>query len=73
MPCQRVSACQAIEDAALLTILLSQVTDHRQVPNAFLACDLISRTRTQRIACTSRAVGQLPNINRGGVGGGLGR
>ena len=72
-PANAQSACQVIENAAVLTIFLSQVTNHRQVTNAFLAYDLISRTRTQKIVCTSRAVRQLPNINRGGVGGGLGR
>lgn len=70
-PFQAQGAGQAIEDAAVLGSLLSEVTEPRMIENAFLAYDQVRRARTQRVVSTSRDAGQLISFRAEGVGSDL--
>ena len=70
-PYQGQGAGQAIEDAAVLTSLLGEIStsDSKMVANAFLAYDQVRRVRTQRVVSTSREAGKLISMSSEGVGG----
>jgi len=57
----------AIEDALIMSSVLSLVYDSADIPKAFNAYDTIRRPRTQKLVTTSREGGelyemQLPNV-----------
>ena len=67
-PYQGQGACQAIEDALVLSTLLAEVSDPKLIQNAFLAFDQVRRVKTQRVLSTSRDSGQLVGMRAEGVG-----
>ena len=67
-PFQSAGAGQAIEDALVLSTLISKVTSPSQIPNAFIAYDQVRRPRTQRVITTSREMGRLQGFMQEGVG-----
>lgn len=71
-PFQGQGAGKAIEDALVLTTLLSKVRDpESEIPNAFVAYDQVRRPRSQRVVETSREAGELYGMKAPGVGGDL--
>lgn len=67
-PFQDQRAGQAIEDALILATLLAEVSEQREIQNAFLAYDQVRRVRTQRVVSTSRDSRQLVGMRAEGVG-----
>lgn len=73
-PWQGQGAGQAIEDALVLTHLLTDSSTHpnrSELPNVFYAYDQIRRPRTQRVVQTSREAGLLFAMRKAGVEGDL--
>ncbi|KAI0153309.1 salicylate hydroxylase [Xylariaceae sp. FL1272] len=58
-PWQGAGAGQAIEDAMILGVLLSQVYSGDEIPNAFKAFDAVRRPRCQRIIDSGRETGNI--------------
>ncbi|ESZ99586.1 hypothetical protein SBOR_0031 [Sclerotinia borealis F-4128] len=58
-PHQGAGAGQAIEDAYVLSNLLADCTDTRQIESAFKAYDEIRRPRSQKVVTTSREAAEL--------------
>ena len=67
-PFQAQGACQAIEDACVLSALFEKVSTPGHVPNALAAYDQIRRPRAQKVVSTSRETGQLVSMSLPGVG-----
>ena len=66
-PYQGQGAGQAIEDALIITTVLSKVQTLKQVPNALAAYNQIRRPRAQRNVETSRDAGLLVAMMLDGV------
>jgi len=62
-PHQASGAGQCIEDALVLSHILGNVKDAKQLPMAFQAYDAIRRPRGQKVVRTSQEAGQLYSFN----------
>ena len=60
-------AGQAIEDALILSYVLSLISHPRQIPHAFKCYDEVRRPRSQRAAISSREAGELIGLEEGMV------
>ena len=67
-PFQAQGACQAIEDACVLSALFEKVSTSGHVPKALAAYDQVRRPRAQKIVRTSREAGLLVSMSMPGVG-----
>ena len=67
-PHQGAGAGMAIEDAAVLSHLLSHVGGPEDLNGVFSAYDAVRRPRTQRLVRTSRDAGELYEFRKDGVG-----
>ena len=67
-PHQGAGAGMAIEDAAVLSQLLSHVQSPADLEKVFEAYDAVRRPRTQRLVTTSRDAGMLYDFQKEGVG-----
>ena len=67
-PFQAQGAEQAIEDALVISTVLSKVTTLEQIPKALMAYNQVRRPRSQRIVETSRDAGKLVSMMTEGVG-----
>ena len=72
-PFQGQGACQAIEDACVLSALFEKVSAPGHVPNALAAYDQVRRPRAHKIVSTSREAGHLLSMSLPGVGDDLGK
>ncbi|KAK4692408.1 salicylate hydroxylase, partial [Lecanoromycetidae sp. Uapishka_2] len=73
-PFQGQGAGQAIEDALVLSTLLSKINNPAsEIPNAFTAYDQVRRPRSQRVVKTSREAGDLYGMKAPNVGDDLGK
>ena len=67
-PFQGAGAGMAIEDAYVMSNLLSQVKSAPDIEDAFKAFDAVRTQRTQRLVKTSREAGMLWDFELEGVG-----
>ena len=67
-PHQAAGAGQCIEDALVLSNLLSMVTSADQVVAAFESFDSVRRPRAQKIVVTSREAGDIYALKGDGTG-----
>ena len=67
-PFQAQGACQAIEDACVLSALFEKVSTPGDVPKSLAAYDQVRRPRAQKIVTTSREAGLLTSMSLPGVG-----
>jgi salicylate hydroxylase len=69
-PHQGAGAGMAIEDAAVLSVLMSQIMapDRKKLEEIFAAYDGARRLRTQKLVTTSKEAGQLYDFELEGVG-----
>ena len=57
----------AVEDAYVLSFLLGEISNVRQIEGVFKAFDAVRRERTQKLVATSREAGQLWEFELEGV------
>ncbi|KAF9892271.1 hypothetical protein FE257_002048 [Aspergillus nanangensis] len=67
-PHQGSGAGMAIEDAFVLSHLLSHIRNKSQLESVFAAYDTVRRPRTQKLVTTSREAGELYEFQKPGVG-----
>lgn len=67
-PGQAAGAGQGLEDAVVLSHLLSLVNDTEHIPAAFQVYDQVRRPRAQKVVQTSFDAGEMYNLNSSTVG-----
>lgn len=67
-PGQAAGASQGLEDAVVLSHLLSLITHPRQIPQALEVYDSIRRPRAQKVVETSQEAGEMYLWNLPGIG-----
>lgn len=68
LPFNGQGAAQALEDAAVLNVLLAKVKDVREISKAFAAFDSVRRARSQRVVEIARTFGRCYVLAQDGVG-----
>ena len=67
-PHQAAGAGQGIEDALVLSHILSKITSIKELPLAFQVYDSIRRPRAQKVVRTSQEAGQVYAFAHPGIG-----
>ena len=67
-PHQGAGAGMALEDAFVLSSLLADANNSGDIPKAFKAYDYVRRPRTQKLVTTSRAAGEVYELEGEGTG-----